>query len=105
LGPWPACSAFVWGICSPCSTLVISAPDGALNSLEFEIVGTFQTFSRDYDAHAMRINLAAAQDLLATPGVNTLALSLTRTEDTGTVAADLRARLAGRGWRSTPGSN
>jgi len=79
------------------ATLVISTPDGALNSLEFEIVGTFQTFSRDYDAHAVRINLAAAQDLLATPGVNTLVLSLTRTEDTGTVAADLRARLAGQG--------
>lgn len=86
------------------ATLVINTPDGALNSLEFEIVGTFQTFSKDYDAHAVRINLTAAQDLLATSGVNTLVLSLTKTEETDTVATDLLAKLAGEGlevntWR------
>ncbi len=86
------------------ATLVINTPDGALNSMEFEIVGTFQTFSKDYDAHAVRINLAAAQDLLATSGVNTLVLSLRKTEDTDTVATDLLAKLAGEGlevntWR------
>lgn len=68
------------------ATLVINTADGALNSLEFQIVGVFQTFSKDYDARAVRISLASAQEMLASPGVNTLVVSLKRTEDTGAVA-------------------
>jgi putative ABC transport system permease protein len=71
------------------ANLVINTPDGALNSLEFEVVGTFQTFSKDYDARAVRIPLAAAQDLLATSGVNTMVIALKRTEDTDTVTRQL----------------
>jgi putative ABC transport system permease protein len=79
------------------ATLVISTPDGALNSQEFQIVGIFQTFSKDYDARAVRIPLAAAQDLLATPGVNTLVVALQRTRDTDAIAATLTEKLAGQG--------
>jgi len=79
------------------ATLVINTPDGALNSLEFQIVGVFQTFSKDYDARALRIPLAAAQDLLATQGVNTLVVSLKQTIDTDTTAARLLSVFSGRG--------
>lgn len=79
------------------ATLVINTPDGALNSLEFRVVGTFQTFSADYDARAVRIPLAAAQDLLATAGVNTLVVALKRTEDTETALAALTGAHAGAG--------
>lgn len=79
------------------TTLVINTPDGALNSLEFQVVGVFQTFSKDYDARAVRVPLAAAQELMATSGINTLVLSLTRTEDTDSVAAQLASRLADAG--------
>ena len=79
------------------ATLVISTPDGALNSLEFQIVGTFQTFSKDYDARAVRIPLPAAHDLLATTGINTLVVSLKRTRDTQPIAAKLAHELAGQG--------
>jgi putative ABC transport system permease protein len=78
-------------------TLVINTPDGALNSLEFQVVGTFQTFSKDYDAHAVRIPLAAARDLLATNGVNTLVVSLKQTADTEPIAASLAAMLSRSG--------
>ena len=77
------------------ANLVINTPDGALNSLEFQVVGTFQTFSKDYDARALRIPLAAAQDLLATPGINTLVVALKHTSDTERVAALLKADLRG----------
>ena len=77
------------------ANLVINTPDGALNSLEFQVVGTFQTFSKDYDARALRIPLAAAQDLLATPGINTLVVALKHTRDTESVSALLKADFRG----------
>jgi putative ABC transport system permease protein len=73
------------------ATLLLNTPEGALNSLEFEVVGTFQSFSKDYDARAVRIPLAAAHELLGTNGVNSLVVSLKRTQDTQQVA-DILAR-------------
>lgn len=71
------------------ATVVTNTADGAMNSLEFEVVGVFQTFSKDYDARAVRIPLAAAQELLATPGINILVVSLRHTNDTRPVASAL----------------
>lgn len=79
------------------ANVVINTPDGALNSLEFQVVGVFQTFSKDYDAHAIRIPLAAAQDLLATQGVNTLVVALKETKATTPVQDELLRRFAGAG--------
>jgi putative ABC transport system permease protein len=73
------------------ATVVTNTADGAMNSLEFEVVGVFQTFSKDYDARAARIPLAAAQELLATQGVNILVVSLNRTGDTQMLASTLDA--------------
>lgn len=79
------------------ATVVINTPDGALNSLDFQVVGIFQTFSKDYDARAVRISLAAAQDLLATPGVNTLVVSLEQTSDTDAISAALDREFNNQG--------
>jgi putative ABC transport system permease protein len=76
------------------ATIVISTAEGAQNTLDVEVVGVFQAFSKDYDARAVRIPLAAAQELLATEGVNTIVVSLKRTEDTKLVAATLAKSLA-----------
>lgn len=78
------------------ATVVINTPDGALNSLEFQVVGIFQTFSKDYDAHAVRIPLAAAQELLATSGVNNLVVSLKQTRDTDQAVSMLNQTFAGQ---------
>lgn len=67
-------------------TLLLNTTAGALNSLEFEVIGTFQSFSNDFDARAVRIPLAAAQELLETHGANTLVISLLKTEDTARIA-------------------
>lgn len=77
-------------------TVVLNTADGAVNSLDFTVVGVFQSFSKDYDARAVRIPLATANELLATSGVNTLVVSLKRTEDTDAVAAALGQRLVGQ---------
>lgn len=79
------------------ATLVMNTADGALNSLDLQVVGIFQTFSKDYDARAVRIPLTSAQNLLATQGVNTLVVSLKHTRDTAPITAVLSRKFAGAG--------
>lgn len=76
--------------------LMVSTSDGAMNTLDLEIVGVFQTFSKDYDNRAIKIPLEAAQELLGTRSANTLVVSLKRTADTEQVAARLIERTM---WR------
>ncbi len=64
--------------------VVATTVDGSMNSLEFEVVGTFQTFSKDYDAVALRLPLAAVQELLGVSGANVAVVEL---DDTGTTEA------------------
>lgn len=83
--------------------LVMNTADGALNTLDFEIVGVFQSFSKDFDARAVRIPLGAARELMLTPGANLLVVTLKRTEDTETAQAAisgiLPTGLDSRNWR------
>jgi putative ABC transport system permease protein len=78
-------------------TLVMNTADGALNSLEFQVIGVFQSFSKDYDARAVRIPLSAAHEILATRGVNTLVISLKQTLDSNAIATVLRQKLGPQG--------
>lgn len=78
-------------------TLLANALEGALNSLDVEVIGVFQSYSNDYDARAVRIPLAAAQELLGTKGANALVVSLKKTSDTDRVATDLKAQLGASG--------
>jgi putative ABC transport system permease protein len=79
------------------ATLVANTIEGAANALDFEVVGVFRSFSKDYDNRAVRIPLAAAQELIGASGVNAFAISLRRTDDTDRLAEELRAQLTGRG--------
>jgi putative ABC transport system permease protein len=86
------------------TTLLVNAAEGALNTLDFEVVGIFQSFSKDFDARAVRVPLAAAQELLGTSGANVLVVALKRTEDTDLAMAALSTDLADsayelRSWR------
>ncbi len=74
-------------------TLLVSTSGGALNTLDFDVVGIFRSFSRDYDARAVRVPLAAAQKLLNADGINTLVVSLADTLDTTRVAGLLAGQL------------
>ena len=73
--------------------ILLNTEEGALNNLEFTIVGVFRTFSKDYDARAIRIALPDAQELLASKAVNALVVNLKNTADTGEAAALLASRL------------
>jgi putative ABC transport system permease protein len=78
-------------------TLLANALEGALNSLDLEVVGVFRSFSNDYDARAVKIPLAAAQELLGTKGANALVITLKATADTDRVAASLKGDLVPAG--------
>lgn len=73
--------------------LLLNTKEGALNNLELTVVGVFRTFSKDYDAHAVRITLADAQELLGTKANNAVVVELKDTSMTETVAATLSTRL------------
>jgi putative ABC transport system permease protein len=79
------------------ATLLANTAGGALNTLDVEVVGVFQSFSKDFDARAVRLPLRAAQELLGTRGVNTVVLSLAKTADTALVANQLQPVLASSG--------
>jgi putative ABC transport system permease protein len=74
-------------------TIVLNTPDGALNTLEFEVVGVFQTMFRDYDDRAVRISLAAAQELLASKAAHSLVVFLNKTETAPRIAEEIRRQL------------
>lgn len=70
-------------------TLVLNTAGGALNTLDYEVVGIFQSFSKDFDARAVRIPLESARELLGSSGVNLLVVALNKTEDTDAIVARL----------------
>jgi putative ABC transport system permease protein len=74
-------------------TLVATTSGGALNSLDFEVTGVFRSFSRDFDARAVRMPLQAAQSLLNDDRVNAFVVMLGRTADTDAAVQALRSRL------------
>lgn len=75
------------------ASILLNTPDGALNSLEFEVVGVFRTYSKDYDDRAVRINLKAAQELVATNVVHSLVVLLDDTRATTAAAAAFQKDL------------
>ena len=74
-----------------------------MNTADLEVVGIFESFSRDFDARAVRLPLAAAQDLLATSGANLIVVSLKETGLTDQAIAQIVPRLPStleaRDWR------
>jgi len=83
-------------------TLMVNTPEGALNTLEYEVVGVFRTFSKDYDDRAVRIPLSAAQELLFTQSVHSVVVLLDDTAATDAVTAAIRAKLGPLGYVVKP---
>lgn len=73
-------------------TLMVNTPEGALNTLEFEIVGVFRTFFKEYDDRAVRISMGAAQELLYTTSVHSLVVALDESSATDEVLSLVRAK-------------
>ena len=78
-------------------TVVASTLDGAMNTGDFTVTGVFRSFSKDYDDRAVRLPLAAAQELLSTADANLIVVLLERTEQTAAAAISAERVLAGSG--------
>ena len=79
-------------------TILANTPEGGLNSLEFEVVGIFRTFFKDFDARAVRLALPDAQELLAAKGAHAVVISLADTLTTDAVATRIKMALAGQAF-------
>ena len=78
--------------------LVISLAQGAVNTLDFEVVGVFQSFSKDFDARAVRIPLSSARELMDSQAAHLIVLVLEQTDATDRVLAALRQTLGPQGY-------
>ena len=78
--------------------LVISLAQGAVNTLDFEVVGIFHSFSKDFDARAIRIPLEAARELMDNRSAHLIVLLLNDTEDTDRVHAALKKKFGPQGY-------
>jgi putative ABC transport system permease protein len=79
-------------------TLVVNTTDGSMNTLEFELIGVFRSFSKEFDSRAVRIPLEAAQELMGSAGINSLVVQLRRTGDTTTIARQLLGEMKDKGY-------
>jgi len=82
-------------------TLLATLAQGAVNTLDFEIIGIFQSFSKDFDARAVRIPLASAQALMDTSAVHILVIMLEQTDATAAAITKIRQILSGRNFDTT----
>ena len=79
------------------AVLIVATSQGATNTLDVDVVGIFQTYSKDYDARAVKLPLAAASAAMDTEGINTIVVLLEETSDTAELARILRAELSAEG--------
>ncbi|SEP07583.1 ABC transporter permease [Nitrosovibrio sp. Nv6] len=83
-------------------TLMLNTSEGALNTLEYEVLGVFRTFSKEYDDRAVRIPLSSAQELLFTHSVHSIVVLLDDTSTTDSIAEILTNRLEPLGYEVKP---
>lgn len=83
-------------------TIVMTLAAGAVNTLDFELVGIFQSFSKEFDSRAVRIPLDVAKTLMDTDGIHLLVVQLSDTESTSSTVASMRQLLANQGLDVTP---
>lgn len=73
--------------------LVLNTHGGAMNTLDFTIVGVFRSMSKEYDARGVQIPLPAAAELVDTAWISALVVLLENTAQTERALAALTARL------------
>lgn len=81
-------------------TVVMTLAAGAVNTLDFELVGVFQSFSKEFDARAVRISLEAAKTLMDTNGIHLLVVQLNDTVSTASALLATKQQLAKLGFEA-----
>jgi putative ABC transport system permease protein len=73
--------------------LVVNTRDSAMNTLQFTVLGTFRSLSKEYDARGVQVALSTAAELVDTPGITAVVVLLDDTARTDRAVATLRAQL------------
>ncbi|TXL68404.1 ABC transporter permease [Zeimonas arvi] len=78
-------------------TLLTNVRGGGVNAIEAVVVGLFHTATKAYDDRALRLSIAAAQQLTRSSGVSRLMILLSDTDAAAATALRLREVLTGEG--------
>lgn len=79
-------------------SLMVNTQEGALNTMEYEVIGVFRSISKDYDDRAVRIPFAAAQELLYTQSVQSVVVLLDNTSATEAALSLIKDKLKPLGY-------
>lgn len=82
--------------------VLVDTPTGGLNAIDARVSGIFESVSKAYDDSALLVHIAAARQLLKVNGAHSWLVYLDATENTGSVAAALRARLDAQQFEVRP---
>ncbi|MFN0315654.1 MAG: ABC transporter permease [Burkholderiales bacterium] len=82
--------------------LMSNSPEGALNTIDLDVVGVFRTFSKEYDDRAIRIPLEAAGQLINAQAVHSVVVLLDDTRWTDSVLSAVRPALEMQGYEIKP---
>lgn len=83
-------------------TVLATLAQGAVNTLDFQVVGIFQSFSKEFDARAIRIPLTSAQGLMDTQSAHLIVVNLANTADTPELTRLLENKIHAEGYSITP---
>lgn len=73
--------------------LLANTASGGMNGIELEVVGTFQSASKEFDDAAIRIPIKAARELLRAEGAHRWVMLLSETELTDPLVDQLRTQF------------
>ena len=73
--------------------LLASTASGGMNAVELRVLGLFATYTKAFDDVALRLPIAAAEELLRVDGAHTWVVLLDKTENTPEMLRQFRARF------------
>lgn len=79
-------------------TLMSTTTSGSLNAVDVRVAGIFMSGVKEYDDRALKMPIAAAQQLLQTDKIEKLLVFLRETEQTAEVERDLASSFSRNGW-------
>ncbi len=75
--------------------LMVDSPTGGMRAIDAKVAGVFESVSKAYDDSAALIHISAARKLLKVDGAHSWLVYADDTQNTATLAADLKSRFAG----------
>jgi putative ABC transport system permease protein len=72
-------------------TILVNTAHGGMNAMDMTVKGIFNTISKEFDDHYIRVTLPDGQKLMRTDQVQTMTLFLQNTDDTDRICENLRA--------------